>query len=346
MQSIRGVPLATVVGSSARGPIVNPSIFSVLRQMTHESLKTPFRGINAVGAGAGPAHALYFATYEKCKRFFSESLSATNERFHNTNNFGNQPLATGLAGTVATVVHDGFMNPFDAVKQRMQMAGSPYKGVLDCARTVYRTEGIGAFYRSYTTQLTMNIPFQSLHFATYEYLRELLNPRGTYDPMTHMLAGAGAGAVASAVTTPLDVAKTLLNTQETVVVRGDGARSPGALHYINGMVEAVKTIYTEKGLAGFGKGMSARILFHVPSTAICWSVYEFFKHVISSSDRTIDDGLNSSSSSQGASSRSSSSTNSFSSASKPFSTTTSLNATVISTSEISSTSIPRESEKW
>lgn len=32
-----------------------------------------------------------------------------------------------------------------------------------------------------------------------------------------MVAGAAAGAVASAVTTPLDVVKTLLNTQETGV---------------------------------------------------------------------------------------------------------------------------------
>eukprot|EP01135_Chromosphaera_perkinsii_P008928 Nk52_evm38s1524 gene=Nk52_evmTU38s1524 len=278
MQSIRTVSVASG-GASAKAVVsANPSILSILRQMTHESIKTPFRGINAVGAGAGPAHALYFATYEKCKRIFSERLSTTNQSFDNTNNFGNQPLATGLAGTVATVVHDGFMNPFDAVKQRMQMAGSPYKGVIDCVQTVYKTEGVGAFYRSYTTQLTMNIPFQSLHFATYEYLRELLNPKGTYDPLTHMVAGAGAGAVASAVTTPLDVAKTLLNTQETVVVGGNARNT--ALHYIGGMAEAMKTIYTEKGIGGFSKGMSARILFHVPSTAICWSVYEFFKHVI------------------------------------------------------------------
>lgn len=33
--------------------------------------------------------------------------------------------------------------------------------------------------------------------------------------MVHVVAGGAAGAVASAVTTPLDVVKTLLNTQET-----------------------------------------------------------------------------------------------------------------------------------
>lgn len=33
--------------------------------------------------------------------------------------------------------------------------------------------------------------------------------------MVHVVAGGAAGAVASAFTTPLDVIKTLLNTQET-----------------------------------------------------------------------------------------------------------------------------------
>ena len=31
---------------------------------------------------------------------------------------------------------------------------------------------------------------------------------------------------------------------------------------------------------GFMSGIQARVLFHMPSTAVCWSVYEFFKHFL------------------------------------------------------------------
>ena len=48
-----------------------------------EGVKTPFRGINIVAAGAGPAHALYFATYEASKKFLSTKKS------------GHHPLAHG-----------------------------------------------------------------------------------------------------------------------------------------------------------------------------------------------------------------------------------------------------------
>src|SRR5947199_8763834 len=95
----------------------------------------------------------------------------------------------------------------------MQVHGSTYRNVLDCARTVYAREGLIAFYISYPTTLTMTIPYQMVQFSSYEYFRKVLNPQGNYDPKTHVIAGGLAGAIAAAATTPLDVAKTLLQTR-------------------------------------------------------------------------------------------------------------------------------------
>ena len=151
------------------------------------------------------------------------------------------------------------------------MYNTPYKGAIDCAKTIYRTEGIKAFYRSYTTQLSMNVPFQVLHFITYELQQDIWNSSRKYDPLSHMLSGAGAGALAAGITTPLDVAKTLLNTREQT-------RSVEAEKRVSGMVNAMVTIYKTSGVRGYFRGASARVIYQIPSTAICWSVYEFFKH--------------------------------------------------------------------
>ncbi|KAG7262994.1 hypothetical protein CRUP_001034 [Coryphaenoides rupestris] len=176
------------------------------------------------------------------------------------------------------------------VKQRMQMYNSPYRGVLDCVRAVWRREGGGAFYRSYTTQLTMNVPFQALHFITYEYLQELLNPRRQYNPSSHVVSGALAGALAAAATTPLDVCKTLLNTQESLVLGSLGGghhpapppqqQSHAPHRQITGLAHAFRTVYRLGGMRGFFKGAQARVIYQMPSTAISWSVYEFFKYGI------------------------------------------------------------------
>lgn len=240
---------------------------TIVKTFTHmvkiEGLSRPLRGMSAVVAGAGPAHALYFGSYEYLKRLL---IPKTSSAYHH--------LVYGFAGGLATVFHDAVMTPADVVKQRMQMYQSPYKSGWDCIRSVYRAEGLSAFYRSYSTQLSMNIPFQSLNFVVYEFMQKVTNKEMKYNPTAHMISGATAGAVAAAVTTPLDVCKTLLNTQDTSTLKKVGTSQ------IKGMAFALRTVYRLGGVPGFFQGMSARVLFQMPSTAICWSTYEFFKFLI------------------------------------------------------------------
>ena len=153
------------------------------------------------------------------------------------------------------------------------MYNSPYKGAINCATTVFRSEGISAFYRSYTTQLTMSIPFQVIHFVSYEFLQDRLNYERRYNPLSHVASGAGAGAVAATITNPLDVAKTLLNTRMQRLGATDDKK-------IVGVANALREIYSTSGMRGYFKGVSARICYQMPSTAVCWSVYEFFKHIL------------------------------------------------------------------
>ncbi|XP_066999008.1 mitoferrin-1 [Anabrus simplex] len=226
---------------------------ALFRMVKHEGVLRPVRGMSAVVMGAGPAHALYFSCYEFSKDFLTQTSL-------------NNHIAIGVSGCVATLLHDGVMNPAEVVKQRIQMYNSPYKSCWDCFVKVLRNEGGRAFYRSYTTQLTMNVPFQSIHFMTYEFAQGITNPERQYNPRAHVVSGAIAGAFAAAVTTPLDVCKTLLNTQPAM----------GS----SGLVHAIRTVYKLGGPTGFFRGIKARILYQMPSTAICWSMYEFFKYFL------------------------------------------------------------------
>lgn len=230
------------------------------KMVNSEGLMRPLGGVNAVILGAGPAHALYFSAYEVIKKKFGSNNTLQNH------------LVNASAGCGATLLHDAVMVPADVVKQRMQMFNSPYSSCFDCLQKLYRAEGLGAFYRSYTTQLAMNLPFHAIHIVTYENLQTLLNPERDYNPKVHVIAGATAGAIASAFTTPLDMCKTVLNTQETsTLAQLQQSR-------IVGIIGAFRTIYVMNGLSGFFKGLNARVLYQMPGTAISWSVYELFKY--------------------------------------------------------------------
>lgn len=100
-----------------------------------------------------------------------------------------------------------------------------------------------------------------------------------------MLSGAMAGGLAAAATTPLDVCKTLLNTQESSFSQLQNQNS--SMNRINGMFRAIKTVYAYRGMLGYFQGVSARVIYVMPGTAISWSVYESFKYFLTNKQ---DDG--------------------------------------------------------
>ncbi|KZT27834.1 mitochondrial carrier [Neolentinus lepideus HHB14362 ss-1] len=215
-----------------------------------EGARALWRGVSSVILGAGPAHAVHFGTYEAMKELTGG------------NRAGNQWVSTSLAGASATIASDALMNPFDVIKQRMQVHKSEFRSVFTCASTVYRTEGLSAFYVSYPTTLMMSVPFTAVQFTVYEQLKRLMNPAGEYSPLTHVVSGGLAGGVAAGVTTPLDVAKTLLQTK--------GSSTDPEIRRCRGIVDACRIILRRDGVKGFSRGLSPRVLTHMPSNALCW----------------------------------------------------------------------------
>lgn len=225
-----------------------------------EGILKLWRGMSSVVVGAGPAHAVYFATYEAVKHAMGGNQAGQHH-----------PLAAATSGAAATIASDAFMNPFDVIKQRMQIQNSSkmYRSMLDCARYVYKNEGLSAFYVSYPTTLSMTVPFTALQFLAYESISTSMNPDKKYDPMTHCTAGAVAGGFAAALTTPMDVIKTMLQTR--------GSAADAELRAVNGFMAGCRLMYQREGMRGFFKGMKPRVVTTMPSTAICWSAYEFSK---------------------------------------------------------------------
>jgi len=230
-----------------------------------------FRGVSAVAAGAAPAHAMHFATYEFCKRLFGGSTTGEHG--------GHHPIATGAAGICATLVSDAILTPMDAVKQRMQLG--TYKGIFECVRGVVSAQGFRGLYAGYTTTLSMSVPYNAFYFASYESFRRLLK-RGTereFDVVAHFVAGGLAGSFAAAITTPFDVAKTRLQTQTLHTSTINGEQQTAILKY-RGVVNTLQTIWAEEGRAGLLRGLKPRILLHSTSAAICWVTYEWMKHFL------------------------------------------------------------------
>jgi solute carrier family 25 thiamine pyrophosphate transporter 19 len=85
-----------------------------------------------------------------------------------------------------------------------------------------------------------------------------------------VFASASAGALASWVTSPLDMAKLRLQVQ-----RGNLAENPGqSSHMYRGVVDCLRLTYREGGLKGLFRGAGARVLHFTPAMTITMTCYE------------------------------------------------------------------------
>ncbi|GCE97479.1 Fe(2+) transporter [Zygosaccharomyces mellis] len=247
---------------SATGSMSTGMLAQISKISTMEGSLALWKGVQSVILGAGPAHAVYFATYEFTK---SQLIDRRDYQTH-------QPLKTALSGTAATVAADFLMNPFDTIKQRMQLnTVTPMHRV---AKGIYQREGLAAFYYSYPTTIVMNIPFAAMNFVIYESSTKIFNPGNVYNPLVHCLCGGISGAACAAITTPLDCIKTVLQ------VRGSESVSHEILRKADTFTKATKAIYELRGLKGFQRGLKPRIIANMPATAISWTAYECAKHFL------------------------------------------------------------------
>mmetsp|Transcript_11129 Transcript_11129/g.34244 ORF Transcript_11129/g.34244 Transcript_11129/m.34244 type:complete len:332 (-) Transcript_11129:39-1034(-) len=234
-----------------------------------------FRGVGAVTVACVPAHAMYFGAFEVVR-----GADAGGVPSHATN---------ALAGAVAVVGHDCVMTPADVIKQRLQLGH--HRGLRDAWRATLAGGGLASLYRSLPTTLAMNVPYGCFSVAANEALKGWLTRRNGQAPgLGGLLAcGGAAGAVASLLTTPLDVIKTRLQTQDLSWARhasvGAAGADPGRRGLASmaapaepvayrGFADAARGIWTADGAVGFYRGAAVRALAQAPSVAIVWTTYE------------------------------------------------------------------------
>lgn len=251
---------------------IKRSLGAEIRSITSiEGFSKLWRGVWSVIIGAGPAHAIYFASYEQSKKVLLNWQQESSEKYPRLQSPQMKSVLLGCSGAVATILSDAVMTPFDVIKQRLQL--DQHRGLVACVRSVVKNEGFKALYLSYPTTLLLNVPFHSIQFPCYEFVQDTINPKREYSPLKHCLSGALAGGIAAAATTPIDTLKTLLQTR--------GLLEASEASKIRGSFSAAQFIVSKRGYRGLWAGMTPRVLAHMPATAACWTIYEYFKMFLS-----------------------------------------------------------------
>ncbi|XP_038638332.1 mitochondrial carnitine/acylcarnitine carrier protein-like [Scyliorhinus canicula] len=170
-----------------------------------------------------------------------------------------------LAGVFSTII----LGPVERIKCLLQIqagAGtSTYAGPTDCVRQLYKQSGLAGIYKGTVLTLLRDVPASGVYFLSYEWLKDILTPKGQsvcdLSAPRILLAGGMAGVFNWMVAIPADVVKSRFQT------------APDAM-YPNGFRDVFRELVREEGIGSLYKGFSAVMLRAFPANAACFLGFE------------------------------------------------------------------------
>eukprot|EP00455_Lapot_gusevi_P057486 TRINITY_DN9808_c0_g1_i3.p1 TRINITY_DN9808_c0_g1~~TRINITY_DN9808_c0_g1_i3.p1 ORF type:complete len:283 (+),score=64.12 TRINITY_DN9808_c0_g1_i3:105-953(+) len=178
-------------------------------------------------------------------------------------------LAGGLSGAIGSA----FANPTDLVKIRFQNVWpgqpQPYRNTLHAFVAIFRDEGgLKGLYRGVSATIVRASVLTASQLSAYDHAkRYLLHHTSLGDhPSTHIIAALVSGLVAATATNPVDVIKTRVMSDASVL-------------YSSPLDCLVKTAKNE-GLRGFMRGWTANWARLGPHFVISMPLLEMFRRLL------------------------------------------------------------------
>ncbi|KAK2465724.1 hypothetical protein APHAL10511_002268 [Amanita phalloides] len=272
---------------------------TVRKVFIEDGVRGFYRGLGPTILGYLPTWAIYFAVYDGIKTYFGQvplgvllpySESDTPDRLYPAAQVkGYQPvirehpwslhilsaMAAGATSTICTT-------PLWFIKTRFMTQSRDevrYRHTLDAAIRIFRTEGLGAFYRGLLPSL-LGILHVAVQFPMYEQLK-VMAQRDSNKPLSSekiLMCSAISKMTASIATYPHEVIRTRLQTERRPLsdVSSDGMIKPWG-----GIVHSTRKLIRKEGWTGLYKGLSVNLLRTVPNSAVTMLTYELLMRHLS-----------------------------------------------------------------
>ena len=222
----------------------------------HEGVASLWSGLSPALVLALPAEVTYIPLYEQLKGVILRQLEGSSS-------CSAPPSWVPLvAGGAARLVAVTVVSPLELVRTKVQSQQLSWAEVRASLRQLVTSQGVRGLWSGYTATLLRDVPFSALYWPLYEAARQRLTLDSSL--AVNFVSGAVAGSVASAVTLPFDVIKTI---KQIELGRGE-ARTNLAI---------TRHLVSTQGPASLFSGLAPRLLKVAPACAVMISSYEFCK---------------------------------------------------------------------
>ncbi|KAH8104601.1 mitochondrial NAD transporter [Cristinia sonorae] len=263
--------------------------------LKHDGIRGLYRGLGPTMLGYLPTWAIYFAVYDGIKSHFGEKpagdIQVVQHIYPAPHVKGYQPVAREhpwalhiLSAMTAGATSTLCTNPLWVIKTRFMTQSREevrYRHTLDAALTIYRTEGIPAFFRGLLPSL-LGILHVAVQFPLYEQLKRWARRRAhseTLPASDILVCSSIAKMTASIATYPHEVVRTRL---QTLRIHKDHFNGEGGPPPSTGVIRTTKNIIAYEGWRGLYKGLSVNLVRTVPNSAVTMLTYEMLMRYLNS----------------------------------------------------------------
>ncbi|XP_073968697.1 peroxisomal Membrane Protein 34 isoform X1 [Rhodnius prolixus] len=225
------------------------TIAVILELIKEEGIGSLYKGIIPVLQSICASNFVYFYIYNGLKASVKGGEG------------GKDLILASVAGAINVLL----TTPLWMVNTRIKMSGITdvrrYNGLVDGLVKVSSTEGVPALWAGTVPSLIL-VSNPAIHMAVYQSIKRRLSWKNEISALTYFLMSAIAKMVATIITYPLQLAQAKLR------------HGPSDLATNSGTIQLLIYIIRRQGVKGLYKGMEAKLLQTVLTTALMFMTYE------------------------------------------------------------------------
>ncbi|KAG6961288.1 hypothetical protein JG688_00009173 [Phytophthora aleatoria] len=253
---------------------------SVRTILKEEGVRGYFGGLSTTLLASPVCTAMYFGTYETLKATAAPLVSEEH-----------RGVVYFLAGAASEAIISAVSVPSEVIKSRLQLGRNPrnasggvvkytqnYRGTAHAVKSILRSEGVRGLYAGYSACLSVDTFFSAFSFLFYETLKHRYHQHLAANNVDRQLnsaeslaVGSIAGGISAFLTNPLDIITVRLMTQ-------------GKNKKYVGLRDCLVRSVRNEGPGVLWRGALCRIVSIMPTTGICFGVYETIKHTFFEGD--------------------------------------------------------------
>jgi len=240
------------------------SLVDTFRYMVNEGgVKGLWRGNGINVIKIAPESAMKFWAYDEMKKHIKGS--------DNRDLYIYERL---MAGSFAGALSQTVIYPLEVMKTRLALRKTgEFKSIFDCAKKIFKADGVKVFYKGYWPNLFGIIPYAGIDLAVYETLKahcveKYVEENRSPNALVLLSCGTFSSCCGQLAAYPLALVRTKLQSQAGLSGKlglpAEQTHTLGLFRYI------VRT----EGLAGLYRGIVPNFCKVAPAVSISYYVYE------------------------------------------------------------------------